>query len=373
MSAEQLPTRERRDPLFAVLLTCYGDHADLARRALGSLLATADLRTHCDVHVGCNGCCAETLKLVREALDLGHISTVIESTRNLHKSAMLRQMIELSRTPYVLVMDDDTHVRSGWLEALVEFIGTKAPLDLAGKHYYWDRSPMYQQAVEKRPWWRGREFIPPAQRERIRFCTGGFYLARTEFLRFHDYPDRGMVMQYEDTMLADLVYQVGGVLLEMPGEVLSKVSINDAERRWNWREGQNDTSIAGIDGAKLTTGPGELEDESARSLHERGLQYEQAGNAQPAEQCFRLSLDRDPQRDDARYHLAIVLTRQRKFAEAIPLYRRTIASDPKNSAAYTALAMALESLGRVDEAAEWRRKLLSLTSRDQPHGKVDLP
>jgi tetratricopeptide (TPR) repeat protein len=224
---------------------------------------------------------------------------------------------------------------------------------------------MYQRAVEKRPWWRGREFIPPAQRGRIRFCTGGFFLARTEFLRRYDYPDRGMVIQYDDTMLADLVYQMGGVLLEMPGDVLSKVSINDAERRWDWRDGQNDAVSAGIDGPVLATAPAQHVGESARSFYERGLQLEQSGDAQSAERCFRQSLDCDPQRDDARYHLAIVLTQQRRFAEAVPLYRGTIASNPKNSAAYTALAMALESLGRVDEAAEWRRKLLSLSSRDE--------
>ena len=156
MSAEELPPRERGEPLFAVLLTCYGDHADLAQRALDSLLATPDLRTHCDVHVGCNACCRETLRFVREAIDLGYITSAIESTRNLHKSPMLRQMIELSRTPYVLVMDDDSHVGPGWLESLVAFIRTSMPFDLAGKHYFWDRSPMYQRAVEKRPWWRGR-------------------------------------------------------------------------------------------------------------------------------------------------------------------------------------------------------------------------
>ena len=276
---------------------------------------------------------------------------------------MLRQMIELSQTPYVLVMDDDTHVRPGWLESLVAFIRTSMPFDLAGKHYFWDRSPMYQRAVEQRPWWRGREFIPPAQRGRIRFCTGGFYLARTEFLRRHDYPDRGMVIQYDDTMLADLVYQVGGVLLEMPGVVLSKVSINDAERRWNWRDGQNDAVTIGIvaDSVSAST-PAEHSGESARAYYEKGLQFEQAGDPQSAEGCFRQSLERNPERADARYHLAIVLSQLRRFAEAVPLYRGTIVSDPKNLAAYSALAIALESLGRVDEAAEWRRKLLSVTS-----------
>src|SRR6202035_1704879 len=158
MSAKEMTPDERRDPRFTVLLTCYGNHADLARRALGGLLGTPDLLTRCDIQVGCNACCAETLGFVREALDSGRIQTAIESTRNLQKSAMVRQMIQLSRTPYVLVFDDDSHVQSGWLEALVEFIRSSSPFDLAGKHYYWDRSPTYQQAVEKRPWWRGREF-----------------------------------------------------------------------------------------------------------------------------------------------------------------------------------------------------------------------
>ncbi len=229
--------------LFSVLLVCYGNYPQYSTRAIDSLARTPRLTESCEVYIGCNAVGADTAKLVRECVDSGIVSGAIESPRNRHKQPMVRTMLDMVVTPFILVMDDDSHVKEHWAEAIAEFIRDEDPVDVAGAMYFWPRTEEYQRAVERRPWWRGMQYVPESQRKQIEFCTGGFLLARTAFLRQHNYPDVGMVIQYDDAMLADLVYQVGGKLRALPDSVLSRVVINDGQRRWKWEDGANDGGV----------------------------------------------------------------------------------------------------------------------------------
>ena len=48
------------------------------------------------------------------------LTGVVESSRNMYRDPMLRSMLELVKTPYVVFMDDDSHVRGSWIEPLHE-------------------------------------------------------------------------------------------------------------------------------------------------------------------------------------------------------------------------------------------------------------
>jgi hypothetical protein len=147
------------DKLFSVLLICFGDYPQYSCRAIASLSATPGLLESADVFVGCNACGRQTIQAVRQGMDAGQITAAVESSRNLHKSPMLRTLLELVRTPYVLVMDDDSHVHGDWVPLLRRFIQSEEQVDVAGQARFFRRQEKYQKLVEQRPWWRGEAYI----------------------------------------------------------------------------------------------------------------------------------------------------------------------------------------------------------------------
>ena len=60
---------------------------------------------------------------------------------------------------------------------------------------------------------------------------GGLFLARTAFLRRHDFPDRGMTKALDDVLLGELVQQVGGRVAYLPAELQSVARVSDGHRR----------------------------------------------------------------------------------------------------------------------------------------------
>ena len=342
------------DRLFSVLLVCFGNHPQYASRVINSFAQAGNLCGLGDVFVGCNACCQETLTLVRRSVDAGLITSSIESTRNLHKDPMLRTMLELVTTPYVVVMDDDSYLNAGWAEALTEFIRDEDPIDVAGAIYLWPRSQEYQRVVEKRPWWRGSQYIPESQRQTFHFCTGGCFLARTAFLREHDYPDRGMVIQFDDALLADLVYQVGGKLRAFPDSVLSRVVINDGKRRWTSEDGANDRepgSVAAKPSRPASVPPlASGEPVNAEAILRSAIAHLRAGRHRDAETACQRVLAGEPDHAGALHLLGVVIHHTGRSSEAAHLIERAIARNPKLPDYHNSLGNVLDKLGRIEEA-----------------------
>jgi tetratricopeptide (TPR) repeat protein len=230
-SAPKIAPADRPDKWFTIIVVCYGDFPQYSVRCVDSLVATPGLLDRCDLHVGCNACSPRTIAPLRAHLDAGKITTLLEANRNLHKDPVLRTMLGITRTPYALMLDDDTHVEPGWLEAMISFLETNHPFDVAGDIYSIDRAPEYQKLVDPKPWWRGVDVGHPAYRSHVFFATGGMVLARVEFLRQHNFPDRSMIIWRDDAMLGDLTNQQGGKLLRYDSSILQRVRINDAKRR----------------------------------------------------------------------------------------------------------------------------------------------
>ena len=370
--------------LFSVLLLCYGDYPRYSCRALQSLLDTPDLLKLCDVHVGCNACGPETLALVRHSLDRSLISSAIESPRNLHKDPMLRRMLSLVETPYVLFMDDDSHAKSSWSQALHQFIRDEDPIDVAGHLHYFRRHERYQNMVQQRPWWRGDAYIPDEQRTWIRLCVGGALLARTEFLRRHDWPDAGMRIEFDDVMLADLVYQVGGRLKGMPDELLAHFVINDGDRRWTTEDSTHKPAPAPqlprrisikealqIATAHLRSGRFDeaesacqkilqLEASNAHALHLLGVIAQQTGRSSLAVELLGRAIALNGAVPDFHNNLGNVLGQLGKLEEAAERFAQAIAIKRDYPEAHNNLANVLSRQGRFEEAAQHYQKAVSL-------------
>lgn len=231
---------------FSVLIGCYGNFPRYSLRAVDSALK-ADRPECFDTHVGCSDCCEETVRALRERLDEGQIASLVESRRNVNKDPMMRVLLELALGEYVLWLDDDSHMAPGWDSRLAEFLDAQAPFDVAGHVFYWHKNDEYRRFLRERPWYRGEGAYldPPDHQQRTWFATGGLFLARADFLRQHNFPDRGMVKKADDVLLGDLVSQRHGRLIGFSREFMDCVTISDGNRRgegegadgWLWKAG----------------------------------------------------------------------------------------------------------------------------------------
>lgn len=229
---------------FSVLICCYGDFPKYSLRAVDSVL-NADHPDRFDLHVGCSDCCPETVRALRERWDDGRIASLLESRRNINKDPMMRVLLELARGEYVLWLDDDSHVATSWDSRLAAFLDAHAPFDVAGHIFYWHKNDEYRRFLRQRPWYRAENaYLDPSDHQRRTwFATGGLFVARAEFLRQHDFPDRGMVKKADDVLLGDLVSQQHGKLIAFSRDMMDCIHISDGQRRgggedadgWLWK------------------------------------------------------------------------------------------------------------------------------------------
>jgi hypothetical protein len=183
-----------------------------------------------DVYVGCNESSPEILAAFRKYLDEGCIEALVECRRNINKDPMMRVLLEMCETEYALWMDDDSHVLPGWDEYLLRFIEANRPFDAAGHMYYsCERSAESRRFLRARPWYTS----PALEREPVTFPTGGLFLARVDWLRKHQFPDRAMIKREDDILLGDLICQQGGVLRDFASDrdLMDRIRISDGPRR----------------------------------------------------------------------------------------------------------------------------------------------
>jgi tetratricopeptide (TPR) repeat protein len=93
---------------------------------------------------------------------------------------------------------------------------------------------------------------------------------------------------------------------------------------------------------------------------ELGDIYFQKGNLAKAEECYRASLQRDPQDIDARSHMGQCLLRQKKAEEASALLYQVCVDNPKHDYGYSLMAYAetLQMLGDTESAINvWKQVL----------------
>jgi hypothetical protein len=218
------------------LLGCYGNYPQYSLRAIDSIVSGHDLHRYANVLVGLNECGQQTVQRVRELKDKRLIDGVVDCTWNMNKDPMLRVLLELVRTPYVMWLDDDSHfVNRDWPSRFAQMTVGQHPFDVAGPLRFWgpnrEAYPDYLKVASSRPWWQGDAHYPWHRRKSVPFALGGCFIARTEFLRTHNFPDRGMIKHLDDVLLGELILQVGGKLVGFSDELSEAVKVNDGERR----------------------------------------------------------------------------------------------------------------------------------------------
>ncbi|QOV87943.1 tetratricopeptide repeat protein [Humisphaera borealis] len=222
--------------LLTVLVGCYGSYPEYSIRCLRSVLDAITRSADCDLLIGLNACGEETIRAADDAVRCGAATGLVRSTRNLNKDPMMRLLLEQVQTPYVLWLDDDSHFTDpNWSQELNRFIRGEHPFDVAGQRARWGprrfQDPSYMTYIGERPWWKSNGHLPADLWEWCPFAVGGLFVARTNYLRIHDYPDRGMTKALDDVVLGELLLQRGGRLVDLPPSLLSIARISDGHRR----------------------------------------------------------------------------------------------------------------------------------------------
>jgi tetratricopeptide (TPR) repeat protein len=108
--------------------------------------------------------------------------------------------------------------------------------------------------------------------------------------------------------------------------------------------------------------PGQVSDEEREKL--AALGYVGAGGAGLSAPAERLANPRDKVEILETYRRASALAGERRFSEAVPLYRKILAEDPGMSDVWLQLAQVLERSGQDAEAAAAFRKAIALVPGD---------
>ena len=238
--------------MLEVLVCAYGDHADITINAINKIMLLADNPRDLRILVGTNACCKKTTDWLRDRLDAGEIAVLVESVQNRNKDPTMRVLIEHCENPYFVWFDDDTYpCKQGW-DTRVKQIIAKDNFDVAGLIHVTHRDTYagYKDFLSKRPWFKGWDVVQKAPDTKLHenavFPHGAFWIARTDFLRKHNFPDRDMIKKADDMLLGELCAQVGGRLIQ--ADTYEFIKLNDGPRR-----GTGETATDGWKGVVIDT------------------------------------------------------------------------------------------------------------------------
>jgi len=208
---------------LTICVLCYGDHADLAQRCLGSILETVP-RNRLDLRVGANACSAATLAYLKTL----PLTKLYEHAHNAYKYPVMREMFHDPAcpilTPYVIWFDDDSHAaHPRWPSLLAETIvqnhshgvrlyGARKVHDLAMYMHDGHRPELWFRTA---PWHRGVPWSGPGSEAPlaggtcIHFASGGFWALGVEALQRGDIPDRRLRHRGGDITIGAQVKQAG--------------------------------------------------------------------------------------------------------------------------------------------------------------------
>ena len=234
--------------MFTVGLLCYGDHRSLAERCLGSIVQSADWSLIQDVRVAANAASPELRRYLRYTLArLPVPSYLVTSETNAGKYPLMRVMFASARLPlaadYFMWFDDDSYLEdlseSWWKEAA----RLAATADVVGRLHSIELRPRQHLGINAQPWCRR----PLPARHRVKFATGGWWMARSAFLWRWDYPFPEIYHNGGDSILGALCEQQGARLFNWHTGVVVNAdeagTVNGGPRRgisgkfpWPWQD-----------------------------------------------------------------------------------------------------------------------------------------
>jgi hypothetical protein len=222
---------------FEILICTYGDYPELIQRCVNSILENSSLNNK--IHIGLNDVGARTKQYLRNLLDENKICTLVESNTNLNKDPVMRILTDLVDSPYLIWFDDDSYVdEKDWDVQLVKQI-SETQADVLGFPHVIGYNKEYLEFLKTRSWYSNK--IREGDPTTCHFPVGGVWVAKCEYLRKHNYPDRNMIHTHYsrwtgDMIVGDLLYQTGGSSATLIGWD-SIFKVNKADRRGNGEDG----------------------------------------------------------------------------------------------------------------------------------------
>jgi len=203
--------------LFTVCVLLYGDHPELARRVLFSLVPFS---AEFELRVGLNDVSAATRAIVNEVQEEKGVSlTVFTGHSPYYKYPLMRQMFYSEAhplvSPYVMWFDDDSFIKveapRTWFNEITQYFVRDSPVDMLGKVYQGVTLPHGKGLqgtqplwVESQPWYTGK---PVSVGHQPRFCTGGWWATRTTIINRWNWPPPGDYHNCGDFIFGELFTQ----------------------------------------------------------------------------------------------------------------------------------------------------------------------
>ncbi len=202
--------------MFSVCVLTFGDQHRLFRRCLGSIVKAMDKHVVAELRIGLNDVTAAVDSVLHGFMaELSVPVTTYRTTNNCGKYQLMRRMLDQPALcgHRVMWFDDDSFIRndrSGWF-SLVQKVSDDA--DLLGSVYTIRLPELFtesqRQRVTEQPWYTGKpvdgKYVPS-------FCTGGWWVAREDFLKKWSYPFPELYHNGGDVVLGELCRQQGAVM-----------------------------------------------------------------------------------------------------------------------------------------------------------------
>ena len=201
--------------MFSVCVLLYGDHFDLAKNVLGSIVASRPRQDLlCDLRIGLNDVCPETRRYVWDLCGRELLKTpvyVYEPPSNVGKYTLMRRMFYDDKRPlgsHIMWFDDDTHLDvnpetwSWWL-TVAEL--ARQHLMLGQIWHITQRGNQYL-GIQQQPWYGGKKVHA---RHKFVYATGAWWVVRSDFIRQWNYPFPELYHNGGDSILGELVRQRG--------------------------------------------------------------------------------------------------------------------------------------------------------------------
>jgi len=200
---------------LTICVLLYGNFPNLAERCLHSLgrLGCWLPQEVVDIRVGVHNVSAETEAVLTDwAAEQRHFCPVLvysPTNTDYFKYPTMRRMFSWPQlaADYVMWLDDDTYVdEPGFFAcALTSILQQQSPPAQIGQIWRMSKTVGQKKWIQAQNWHSNRK----PELKQFRFCTGGFWLARTDVLQKLDYPFKELKHCGGDIMLSEAVYQLG--------------------------------------------------------------------------------------------------------------------------------------------------------------------
>jgi hypothetical protein len=201
-------------PQVTACVLLYGDYPQLAARCLGPRLLALAKSQDIELRVATNAIGKNTDRFLRDVWGRGLIAKIYKNEQNRNKYPVMRDMFHDPdrpiTTPYIMWFDDDSCLvdngmpPQAWLNLAlgqmdgVAQLGSTYTMHLVGNQHLWMRD---------QPWYTGRVDL---QREHnCRFCTGGWWITRTELIQQFNWPIPELNHNGGDLLYSQILQQQG--------------------------------------------------------------------------------------------------------------------------------------------------------------------